>query len=164
MNSNGIEFIGSVINSKNKTKERGGASTIHALKTSAFNHTNAEMSARANPRRFFLLGLLLLLSLHLLRYEGQCVNLPDLRTFDLLAQMHTLAVHIAKSSKYNSPLSLHVDSMFYLVVGVSRRSNVHFTARPSAPANFTEPTSPQFNKKCVYNMYVYSRYSRQPGA
>lgn len=62
------------------------------------------------------------------------MNLPDLRTFDLLAQMQTLAVHIAKSSKYKSPLSLHVDSMFYLVVEVPRRSNVHFIAHTSAPA------------------------------
>lgn len=60
------------------------------------------------------------------------MNLPDLRTFDLLAPMQTLAVQIAKSSKYNSPLSLHVDSMFYLVVGVLRRSNVHVIAHPSA--------------------------------
>lgn len=39
------------------------------------------------------------------------MNLPDLRTFDFLAQKQTLAVHIAKRSKYKRLLSLHVDSM-----------------------------------------------------
>lgn len=38
-------------------------------------------------------------------------NSPDLRAFDLLAQKQTLAVHIAKRSKYKRLLSLHVDSM-----------------------------------------------------
>lgn len=39
------------------------------------------------------------------------LNLPDLRTFDFLAQKQTLITHVAKTSKCKKILPLHEDSM-----------------------------------------------------
>lgn len=71
-------------------------------------------------------------------HEGQWVNSPDLRTFDLLALKQTLAVQTAKRSKYSRLLSLHVDSMFSCDRGFKTvKCAFYHTSKPSC--NLTQP-------------------------
>lgn len=73
-------------------------------------------------------------------YEGQWVNSPDLRTFDLLAQKQTLAVQTAKRSKYSRLLSLHVGSMFSCDRGFKTvKCAFYHTSKRSC--NLTQPMS-----------------------